>query len=1268
MADLNVAVLIAGKDQLSGPAGNAAKSLNGLERAAKDSTGAFGSLTNAIQQGIGIAAGLSIFSTASNALKGAASSAINFEKSMSGISAVSGATGAQMKELSGLALDLGKQTSFSAGQAAAGIEELIKGGVSIGDVFGGAASAALNLAAAGEIGVGDAAEIAANAMNNFGLKGADMAKVSDLIAGAANASSLSVNDFKFSLAAVGSVANLSGQSFDSTAVAIAQLGAAGIKGSDAGTSLKAVLANLIPTTKPATAAMRELGIITADGANQFIDSTGKIKDFGSISEILQTQTAGLTDAQRLLKLEMIFGSDGMRAAGILAKEGGEGFTAMAAEMGKVTAESVALERLNNVAGDLEQLKGSAETAGIILLSSFSPAIRAATQGVTEFVNSFIDVSRLVVGVFESLTGPAAGVEEAMGRLAYAIGEDAANAVMTLLRAFQGDLGPALEWVRDRVGEIQAKFVEFAPSGERIGALFSWVADRVAQDLLPMLGQGENALRVLGETANASEAPMRGLAEYVNGLTEAIQNGLQFLRDHKEVQDAISAIVSGLIGRYALMNGAIALNAGFTAAAAAGQSLWNAAIIAGDLARFIQMVIALNVQYGLAAAASALAAVRTGAHTVAMGAWAGATGIATAAQIGFNVAMAANPIALVVVALAGLVAALVVAYKTNETFRNIVNGAWESFKTTVGPAIQGAWDKIVAFSNWLKAAPGEFIAAAQSIGKAIIDGIGNGIAAGAGGLRAKAAEMATGALNAAKAALGIASPSKAFEEIGAFVAEGFALGISENLSPVEQAAAEMAQKVEDAEREHQIRIGRMWEDAGSKKGDARKAALERIERAEEDHVRKVEGINEGGAARIVQLERDQSKRRGDALVSFLGDMDKLESDVTAKASSIGEKLGDTLLAAASDAQRAIGDVVSRAGEQWQSAAENLGLSRVLRGRRDEFSSGQSGEAKRFKERRDDSEAEHRWLQDKAKAQEKYTAGLAALTAKQKVNATEAELAKTQQQREQLGTRLAEETQNADKSWEASKKETIRRRGLEEEERTFKQSQDTARRAFDDGLENEALAKTQSRLVTERDSRVSEIGAALEAKQRKLEAQAVAERDLLIRSYEERVTDLRDKFLGKLGPLTETAQATLLTFLDRIAARTAEVAGELARVASSSASALTGVADSGSGFQSGLSLSSFASDAAPSLATQTFDAPSFDAPSSDNQTFGNQSNDVQELFQATWGDQAAAQWEAERALTVNVNVEGSVQSEQDLTRSIYNGLRELERSGLRFGGSI
>lgn len=323
----------------------------------------------------------------------AVASAAGFESTMSAVKAVSGATAEQMDSLSGLALQLGKDTSFSASEAGKGIEELVKGGLSIPDIMNGAAKATLDLAAAGGVSLPDAATIAANALAEFNLKGEDMAHVADLIAGAANASALDVGQFKFSLQSAGAVAATIGFSFDDLAVAIAEMGKAGITGSDAGTSLKTMMLQLSPSTKSARTEMAALGIITAEGANQFFDASGKVKSMAEVAQVLQTATANLTQEQKINALQTIFGTDAIRAAAVLAKEGASGFDEMAASMGKVTAEAVGATKLDNLSGSFEQMKGSVETLAITFGLALLPVLRDTVDGTTKVINALIPLAQ-----------------------------------------------------------------------------------------------------------------------------------------------------------------------------------------------------------------------------------------------------------------------------------------------------------------------------------------------------------------------------------------------------------------------------------------------------------------------------------------------------------------------------------------------------------------------------------------------------------------------------------------------------------------------------------------------------------------------------------------------------------------------------------------------------------------------------------------------------------------------------------------------------------
>lgn len=403
--------------------GSAKKDLDGLSGTSGKTKKALGdAATGAQVAGLGIAAGLGF----------AAKTAMDFEKQISAIGAVSGATQAELDTLSKKALQIGADTSFSATQAASAMEELAKAGISLPDILNGAADATVALAAAGGVELPAAAELAADAMNSFALKASDMPHIADLIAGAANASSISVNDFGFSLKAVGAVANLTKTSFDDTAAAIALMGKMGIKGSDAGTSLKTMLMNLNPTTDKQKTLMKELGLVTKDGANAFFDAAGKAKPLADISQTLQNALKGMTQQQKLATLETLFGSDAIRAAAVMSDAGAKGFNDVATAMGKISAEDVAAKRLDNTAGKMEALKGSAETLAIQLGTILLPAIKGLIDGLNSTVSWFSKLDSGTQTTIVTVLGIAAGVLVLVGTI-YKIMQ-AAKAFMIVWKA------------------------------------------------------------------------------------------------------------------------------------------------------------------------------------------------------------------------------------------------------------------------------------------------------------------------------------------------------------------------------------------------------------------------------------------------------------------------------------------------------------------------------------------------------------------------------------------------------------------------------------------------------------------------------------------------------------------------------------------------------------------------------------------------------------------------------------------------------------------
>jgi TP901 family phage tail tape measure protein len=295
-----------------------------------------------------------------------------FGQKMAEIRATMQPTGDEMQKLHGLALDLGKANdvgSVSAKDAADAIFELGKSGVSAEAQLGGVTKATLQLAAAAgpDFGVANAAALAGDTLNTFGLDASHATEVVNDLVGAANASSTGLQEMKYSFAAVGPVAAQMGFSVYDTAEAFALFANHGLKGSDAGTSLKTMMLNLHPTTKTGTALMKELGLITKDGGNAFFDAHGKVKDFNDIAGIMRGTFGKLNPEMQAFYAKQIFGTDAVRAVAIMSGSTDKELNKLGDDMEKQgNAAKVAADMNNNFKGKMEALGGTIDTIKIRL--------------------------------------------------------------------------------------------------------------------------------------------------------------------------------------------------------------------------------------------------------------------------------------------------------------------------------------------------------------------------------------------------------------------------------------------------------------------------------------------------------------------------------------------------------------------------------------------------------------------------------------------------------------------------------------------------------------------------------------------------------------------------------------------------------------------------------------------------------------------------------------------------------------------------------------
>ncbi|SDC86887.1 phage tail tape measure protein, TP901 family, core region [Paenibacillus sp. CF095] len=310
--------------------------------------------------------------------------AMDFESQLQSIKALTGATETQMKAISAMALEQGALTKYSALEAAQGMEELLKAGMSEATIMSGGLNAALNLATAGGLELAEAAETMATSMNAFKKDGLSAAQTADILAGTANAAATDVRNIAYGIASAGGVADMAGVSFRDLNTAIGLMSNDGLKsGSDAGTSFKSMLMYLQPQTKKATAMFNQLGIGVGK-ANKFFEG-GKIKDLAGIAEVLNKTLGKMNNQDRVATLLDMFGTDGVKAATTLYKAGAKGVEEFHNEMAKVTALQVAEEKMNSAAGAIEQFQGAMETLQISAMSPLLPYIKKFAIGAQKLI-------------------------------------------------------------------------------------------------------------------------------------------------------------------------------------------------------------------------------------------------------------------------------------------------------------------------------------------------------------------------------------------------------------------------------------------------------------------------------------------------------------------------------------------------------------------------------------------------------------------------------------------------------------------------------------------------------------------------------------------------------------------------------------------------------------------------------------------------------------------------------------------------------------------
>lgn len=327
----------------------------------------------------------------------------DFDAAMSQVSATSGDTGKDLQDLRDKAKEMGASTKFSASESAEAMNYMAMAGWNSKQMIAGLPGI-LNLAAASNESLANTSDIVTDALTAFGLTAEDSGHFADVMAKTSSSANTNVSLMGETFKQVAPLAGTLGFSVEDTSLAIGLMANAGIKGSQAGTSLKAALANLSSPTDKMKAKMKELGI-------SMTDSNGQTKPLITIITELREKFGKLSKSQQTAAASTIFGKEAMSGMLAVINASDKDFNSLYENIKNAdgAAEDMAKTMQDNLQGDLTTLSSALEGLGIKISEALTPVLREITQAVTEFISWLNGLDDHIISVITVVAGLVAAI-------------------------------------------------------------------------------------------------------------------------------------------------------------------------------------------------------------------------------------------------------------------------------------------------------------------------------------------------------------------------------------------------------------------------------------------------------------------------------------------------------------------------------------------------------------------------------------------------------------------------------------------------------------------------------------------------------------------------------------------------------------------------------------------------------------------------------------------------------------------------------------------
>lgn len=360
--------------------------------------------------------------------------AADFESSMSKVAAVSGATGSDLEALSKKAREMGSKTKFSASEAAEAMNYMAMAGWKTEDMLSGI-EGVMNLAAASGEDLATTSDIVTDALTAFGLSAQDSGHFADVLAAASSNANTNVSMMGETFKYAAPIAGALGFSVEDTAEAIGLMANAGIKGSQAGTSLRTIMTNLSGDVKICGQNIGEVTIATTN-------ADGSMRDLSDILADCRVAFSGLSESEQAAAAEVLVGKNAMSGflALMNASEGDIDKLSGAIDNCNGAAQNMADIMNDNLEGQLTILKSQLQELAI----SFGEILLPAVKKIVGWIQGFINVlNSLPDGVKETIVTIAL-IAAALGPVLIIVGKviSAIGTIMTIIPKLAGVINAA----------------------------------------------------------------------------------------------------------------------------------------------------------------------------------------------------------------------------------------------------------------------------------------------------------------------------------------------------------------------------------------------------------------------------------------------------------------------------------------------------------------------------------------------------------------------------------------------------------------------------------------------------------------------------------------------------------------------------------------------------------------------------------------------------------------------------------------------------------